>query len=226
MAASAICSKPSSREWGRFEHVKEAPVRSWLKSVNQAWASSVPRMETLTMSYRKWFGYARAAAVALLALAFVASNARAGDNDKDPIVGLWLITVSGGGFTDNVFSGWTRDGLEFDQDTAAPILSGYVCYGHWIKLKDHTYALTHPFFNYKGVPSGANAVPPDAGEWDGTSGYFNYVVSVSDDGKTFTGKENGVNGVPGPNPYAGTGTPFSGLTLSATKIRVDKSLLP
>jgi hypothetical protein len=64
------------------------------------------------------------------------------------------------------------------------------------------------------------------GKWDGTSGYFNYTVTVSNDGKTFTGKENGKSGVPGPNPYATGGTPFSGLTLSATKIEVDKTLLP
>jgi hypothetical protein len=173
------------------------------------------------MPYRKWFGYARSAALALLAMAFVASSTPAddhheNDHQQEPIVGLWLITVTGGGFSDNVFSGWTRDGLEFDQDTAAPILTGYVCYGHWIKLKDHSYGLTHPFFNYNS----------STGVWDGTSGYFNYVVTVSEDGKTFTGKENGVNGVPGPNPYTGKGTPFSGLTLSATKIEVDKSLLP
>ena len=91
------------------------------------------------MSHRKWFGYARTIALALLALGFVASNAAADDHDREPIVGLWLLTVSGGGFSDNVFSGWTKDGLEFDQDAAAPILTGYVCYGHWIKLKDHTY---------------------------------------------------------------------------------------
>ena len=50
--------------------------------------------------------------------------------------------------------------------------------------------------------------------------------TVSNDGKTFTGKENGKFGVPGFNPYAAGGTSFSGFTLSATKIEVDKSLLP
>jgi hypothetical protein len=62
--------------------------------------------------------------------------------------------------------------------------------------------------------------------WDGTSGYLNYTVTVSNDGKTFAGKENGKFGVPGPNPYASGGTSFSGFTLSATKIEVNKSQLP
>ena len=56
------------------------------------------------------------------------------------IVGLWLITVSyQGSVVDNVFSGWTSDGLEFDQDTGSPMLTGYICYGTWIKLRDHKY---------------------------------------------------------------------------------------
>lgn len=54
----------------------------------------------------------------------------------------------GGSVVDNVFSGWTSDGLEFDQDTGSPILTGYVCYGTWIKVGDHKYALTHPYFDY------------------------------------------------------------------------------
>jgi hypothetical protein len=64
------------------------------------------------------------------------------------------------------------------------------------------------------------------GLWDGTSGYFNYTVTVANDGNSFTGKENFTFEVPGTNPYAGGGTSFSGFTLSATKIEVDKSLLP
>jgi hypothetical protein len=148
--------------------------------------------------------------------AFEASNALAGDHSQEPIVGLWEITVtSGTTVVDYVFSGWTSDGLEFDQDIS-PVLSGYVCYGHWIKLKSQTYGLTHPYFDYS----------PSTGIWAGTSGYFNYTVTVSNDGSTFTGKENGTDGVPGPNPYAKGGKPFSGYTLSATKIEVNTSLLP
>ena len=170
------------------------------------------------------FSHARIAvlsiAVMLLMPGLGGSNTSAGwggsnTSAGEPIVGLWLIKASASGYTDNVFSGWTKDGLEFDQDTAAPILTGYICYGHWIKLKDRTYALTHPFFDYD-----------EHGVWDGTSGYFNYVVTVSRDGKSFTGKENSVSGVQGPNPYAGTEKPIGGPTLSATKIEVDKSLLP
>ena len=32
-----------------------------------------------------------------------------------------------------MLAGWTGDGLEFDQDIA-PILTGYVCYGTWVKV--------------------------------------------------------------------------------------------
>jgi hypothetical protein len=160
-------------------------------------------------------------AVALAMLGLGGSNASA----DEPIVGLWMTTVSAGGtVVDQMFRGWTSDGSEFDQDNGlfldqdnkSPILAGYVCYGHWIKLEDRTYGLTHPYFEYD----------PSTGIWAGTSGYFNYTVTVSRDGTTFTGKENGKFGVPGPNPYATGGTPFSGLTVSATKIKVDKSLLP
>ena len=163
-----------------------------------------------------WFGTARAVAfgLSLVVLGFGTSTAWADQS----IVGLWQVTVkdSGGNVVDYIFTGWTSDGLEFDQDTGSPILTGYVCYGHWIKLHDHTYALTHPFFDYNGT----------TGIWDGTSGYFNYTVTVSNDGKTFTGRENCKGPVTGPNPYTGAGATFSGVNLSATKIEVDKSLLP
>ncbi len=107
------------------------------------------------------------------------------------------------------------------------MLTGYVCYGAWIKLGDHKYGLTHPSFDYNAGT--ITALPWDGatlGTWDGTSSYFNYVVTVSDDGKTFTGKENGMIEVPGPDPYVGTGTSFTGLTLTAKKIEVNKKLLP
>jgi hypothetical protein len=183
-------------------------------------STSITKRATL---FKSTLGYcanlALAGSIALAVLGFGASTASAHDGpaEVEPIVGLWEITVSyGSTVIDNVFAGWTSDGLEFDQDIAA-ILSGYVCYGTWIKLKGQTYGLSHPFFDF--VPS--------TGIWDGTSGYLNYTVTVSKDGKTFTGKENGKFGVPGPNPYTGAGgTPFSGLALSATKIEVDKSLLP
>jgi hypothetical protein len=57
-------------------------------------------------------------------------------------------------YVDYVFSGWTRDGLEFDQDIE-PTITGDICYGHWIKLGDHILAsVIHSKFgagNKKGV---------------------------------------------------------------------------
>jgi hypothetical protein len=155
---------------------------------------------------------------------------QAGDEPvpKEPIVGLWLITVSyQGTVVDNVFSGWTSDGLEFDQDTASPMLTGYVCYGTWIKMGNHKYALTHPFFDYNPgtittpLPFEGSAL----GTWAGTSGYFNYVVTVSEDGNSFTGVENATDGVTGPWPYTEAPT-ISGITLTAKKVQVNKSQLP
>jgi hypothetical protein len=79
-----------------------------------------------------------AASFALVVLGFGASTASA----EQPIVGLWLITVkdSGGNLVDSIFSIWTSDGLESDQDIA-PILTGYVCYGTWITIGGRTYGL-------------------------------------------------------------------------------------
>ena len=139
-----------------------------------------------------------------------------------------MITASyQGSVVDYLYSGWTSDGLEFDQDIASPMLTGYVCYGTWIKLGDHKYALTHPYFDYN---AGSITAPlpfngSTLGTWDGTSGYFNYVVTVSQDGNTFTGEENGVGEVQGPWPYE-TAPTVSGVTLSARKVQVIKSQLP
>lgn len=154
-----------------------------------------------------------ATAIALAMLGLGASSAKA----EEPIVGLWEITEScDGSVCDHIFSGWTSDGLEFDSDIS-PALVVPLCYGTWIKLKERTFALTHGYFDYDGT----------TGMWNGNSGYFDYVVTVSKDGKTFTGVANQTDQVPGPNPFAGGGTPYTGtLTLSATKIEVDKSLLP
>jgi len=157
-----------------------------------------------------------ATAIALAMLGVGAASAPA----QEPIVGLWEITVTGfgpkAGYTDNVFTGWTTDGLEFDQDVS-PQPGGVVCYGHWIKLKSRTYGLTHPYFDFD----------LSTGIWAGTSGYLNYVVTVSKDGSTFTGVESGIDGVSGPNPYTGSGgSTFNSINLSATKIEVNKSLLP
>ncbi|MGA6970002.1 MAG: hypothetical protein WBY93_00110 [Candidatus Binatus sp.] len=162
-------------------------------------------------------------AAAVAALVLIGFGASSGSADqfpltfREPIVGLWQITLkdSGGNFIDSVFSGWTSDGLEFDQDIV-PILTENVCYGTWIKLGAHSYGLTHPFFDFVGT----------TGVWDGTSGHFEYTVTVANNGNSFTGKENFTYEVPGTNPYAGGGTTLSGFTISATKITVNKSLLP
>jgi hypothetical protein len=84
----------------------------------------------------------------------------------------------------------------------------------------------YPFFGFQDINSNGEGTEATEGMSDGTSGYLNYTVTVSNDGKTFTCKENGKIGVPGFNPYAPEGTSFSGLTLSATKIEVNKNLLP
>lgn len=109
-----------------------------------------------------------AASFALVVLGFGASTASA----EQPIVGLWLITVkdSGGNLVDSIFSIWTSDGLESDQDIA-PILTGYVCYGTWITIGGRTYGLTHPFFSFQDINSNGEGTETTEGMWDGTSGY-------------------------------------------------------
>jgi hypothetical protein len=54
-----------------------------------------------------------------------------------------------------------------------------------------------------------------------------FSLTLSQDGQTFTGEENGADGVLGPWPYGSEPAfSFSGLTLSAKKIEVKRSLLP
>jgi hypothetical protein len=52
------------------------------------------------------------------------------------------------------------------------------------------------------------------------------VVTVSDDGRTFSGTQNGTSGVPGADPYVGAVALPPLVTLSARKIEVNRSLLP
>jgi hypothetical protein len=147
----------------------------------------------------------------------------------EPIVGLWQITLkdSGGNVIDQVISGWTGDGLEFDQDLS-PILTGYVCYGTWVKVGRDTYGLTHPFFDFQDVNSNGEGTEATAGQFDGTSGFFDYTVTVSKDGNTLTGREN-YTIVQGLNPYDPTAKVLFmavGSTLTATKVAVNLSQLP
>ena len=148
---------------------------------------------------------------------------------NEPLVGLWSIIVkdSGGNLSDRVIAGFTGDGLEFDQDISA-ILTGYVCYGTWVKVGHNTYGLTHPFFDFQDPNVKGEGTEATEGQWDGNSGYFDYTMTVSKDGKSFTGKENVVV-VQGPNPYDKNATVLfsaTNLNLTATKITVDTSLLP
>jgi hypothetical protein len=109
----------------------------------------------------------------------------------EPIVGFWQITLkdSGGNITDQIISGWTGDGLEFDQDLS-PILTGYVCYGTWVKVGRDTYGLTHPFFDFQDLNSNGEGTEATEGQFDGNSGFFDYTVTVSKDGNSFSGREN------------------------------------
>jgi hypothetical protein len=135
---------------------------------------------------------------------------------EEPIVGLWQSKVTyGDTILENVIAAWTADGLEFE-DYALPILEGHICYGHWVKLQGRTYGQTHPYYEYD----------PNTGEWAETSGVIYYIVTVSNDGKTYSGKVSGKFGVPGPNPYVAGGTSYSGLTVTATKVEVDRGQLP
>lgn len=146
----------------------------------------------------------------------------------EPIVGLWYINMkdSSGNIVDRIFSGWTGDGLEFDQDIS-PILTGYVCYGTWVKLEHNTYGLTHPFFTFMDVNSNGEGTETTEGQWDGNSAYLNYAVTVAEDGKSFTGKVL-LKLVQGPNPYDPDAQVLftATYTLSATKIEVNKTQLP
>ena len=65
------------------------------------------------------------------------------------------------------------------------------------------------------------------GTFDGTSGYFNYTVTVAKDGKTFSGKESFVV-VSGLNPYDPGATVLftASVNLAATRISVNLSKLP
>lgn len=163
--------------------------------------------------------------IALVLLWFEASGALA----AEPIVGLWQITVtdSDGSLFDSVLSGWTSDGLVVNQDIA-PILTGAIYYGHWIKLSKDTYASTQPFFTFQDLNSNGEGSSSTEGFSDGNSGYFNYFITVSKDGATLTGREN-IKEVAGLNPFDSQAVVLftnAGLNLSGTKVAVNKSLLP
>ena len=165
-----------------------------------------------------------AATALLMLIGFASPNAYA----KEPIVGFWAITSNDGqGGTDHIFSGWTSDGLEFDQDVV-PVLALNVCYGAWTKIGKRTYGLTHPFFGFMDPRFNGEGTAETAGEWDGTSAVLTYTVEVSKDGKSFTGKGT-FKVIDGPDPFDSNAEVLLSndkITLTAKRIEVDKSALP
>src|SRR5438309_2280984 len=91
----------------------------------------------------------------------------------------------------------------------------------------NTYGLTHPFFTFQDVNVNGEGSESTEGQWDGNSAYFDYKVNVDKTGKTFAGKMV-LKIVQGPDPYDPNATVlFTGtFNLSATKLGVDKNLLP
>lgn len=176
-------------------------------------------------SYGRWINVATVAMAALMIVGFASANAQA----KEPIVGFWAMTTkdADGNVVDHIFSGWTSDGLEFDQDVV-PILIENACYGKWIKVGPRTYGLTHPFFNFNDINFNGEGTEETEGQWDGSSGLITYTVIVAKDAKTFTGKEI-LKIVSGPDPYDPNATvldTFLGMTVTGKRIDVDKSQLP
>jgi hypothetical protein len=171
---------------------------------------------------------AKKMAIAGIAALMLLGIARVDAHAAEPIVGFWAITSDDGhGNIDHIFSGWTSDGLEFDQDVS-PVLIENSCYGAWIKTGKRTYGLTHPFFNFEDPNVNGEGTEATEGQWDGTSAVLTYTVEVSKDGTTFFGKGT-FKVVQGPNPYDPSATVLISsdtITLSAKKIRVDKSALP
>jgi hypothetical protein len=84
-----------------------------------------------------------------------------------------------------------------------------------------------PLFTFQDVNSNSEGGEATEGQWNGNSAYFDYKATVDKDGKTFTGKQV-IKIVQGPDPYDPNATVlFTGtFNLSATKLGVDRSLLP
>ena len=223
------------RPGGTFIVAGEITSKLWTK-----WGATLVGLSAI-LTVTSWSAPAQAGCsipIASLAASSAQPSTRAqssrGQNQKtiplggnEPIFGLWQITVNyTGDGVDHFIAGWTRDGLEFDQDIS-PILTGYVCYGTYVKLGKNTYGLTHPFFNFEDPNSNGEGSEATEGQWDGTSGFFNYTVTVSNDGTHFTGKDI-LTLVEGVNPYDPTAKVLLTVTatLSATKVTVDTSQLP
>lgn len=122
------------------------------------------------------------------------------DEPREPIVGGWEMTLSlGGTITDYIFEQFHSDGTEIEDDIT-DVLSGNVCMGVWERLRDGTYGVTHPSFNFYGYdihPGGVlfqnPATPPSmglAGQPDGTLTVLFFRLTVSEDGQTLSGMMN------------------------------------
>ena len=91
---------------------------------------------------------------------------------NEPIVGMWMIIVTDattrtpltGSSPDGPATGWSSIRI------SSPILTGYVCYGTWVKVGKNTYGLTHPFFDFMDVNANGEGTEATAGTFDGTSG--------------------------------------------------------
>jgi len=180
------------------------------------------------MASKRIFVVTKNLAMAMIAVLLLVGFAHSEAQAREPIVGLWSITSDDGhGTVDHIFSGWTSDGLEFDQDVV-PVLALNDCYGTWLKIGKRTYGITHPFYNFKYFPFNGEGDETDEGTWDGTSSVLTYTVQVSKDGKTFTGKGS-FTVIDGADPYDPNAQVLfdnEDITLSAKKVSVKKSALP
>ena len=180
------------------------------------------------MAVKRIFGITKSIALAAIAALMLVGLSSPKAFAKEPIVGFWMITSDDGqGNTDHIFSGWTADGLEFDQDIN-PILILNDCYGAWIRVGKRTYGLTHPFYNFMDPNFNGEGTEQTEGQWDGTSGVLTYTVQVSKDGNSFTGKGTFkiIQGADPYDPKAAVLFSNDSITLSAKKIAVDTSALP
>ena len=168
--------------------------------------------------------FLRGAAV-LCALALSMLGASSEVLADEPIVGLWQTTLSdAGGITDRVFEAFHSDNTEIENDTS-PILAENVCPGTWVSLGDHTYGLTHPFFNFYGGQPGTTEL--NEGQPDGTSGLLLFKVTVDKNRDSFGGKWI-FETCPTQDPFDSShpcSLTDSG-TLTAKRVTVDKSMLP
>jgi hypothetical protein len=159
----------------------------------------------------------------------------ADEERREPIVGGWEMTLSvGGTITDYIFEQFHSDGTEIENDIT-DVLSGNVCMGVWEKLRDGTYGVTHPSFNFYGYdihPGGVlfqnPPTPPStglAGQSDDTLTVLFFRLTVSKDGQTLSGKMNAEACSSLDFSTATCSAPFT-FDVSGKRIKVNVSQLP